>query len=220
MANSWKDNYARYKDFFLNILRVYYAKPNIKIYLELILSLTTIVIFSIFAIKPTDLTIIELNKEIQAKEETVSKINQKLVSLRKVSDVLQNESERLSKIEGAVPSSASPETIITEIERLANKNSLQILNLSMSDVVIISDKEIKSKSKKSKDVEALPADADELPFTVSLIGSYQNLVLLLSDIDNALRPAKIDSLAINSSKTDEGKTLVLMISGRLPFVKN
>jgi len=90
----------------------------------------------------------------------------------------------------------------------------------MSDVVIISDKEIKSKSKKSKDVEALPADADELPFTVSLIGSYQNLVLLLSDIDNALRPAKIDSLAINSSKTDEGKTLVLMISGRLPFVKN
>jgi len=82
MANSWKDNYARYKDFFLNILRVYYAKPNIKIYLELILSLTTIVIFSIFAIKPTVLTIIELNKEIQAKEETVRKINQKLDALK------------------------------------------------------------------------------------------------------------------------------------------
>lgn len=218
MANSWKNNYMRYKDFFLNVLRIYYAKPNIKIYLELILSLSTIIIFSIFAIKPTILTIVELNKEIQAKEETIVKINQKLTNLKKAGDLLQNGSERLSKIEGSIPSSASPENLIVEIERLADKNSLQILNLSMSDVVIIGDKE--SKRKKTKDVEALPSDADELPFTMSLTGSYQNLILLLSDIDNALRPVKIDSLTINSSKTEEGRTLVLMISGRLPFVEN
>ncbi len=50
MQTGWKKDYTRYKDFFLNVLNAYNNKPNLKIYLELFLSLTTIVAFSIFAI--------------------------------------------------------------------------------------------------------------------------------------------------------------------------
>ena len=217
MANNWKNDYMRYKDFFLNVLQVYYAKPNIKIYLELILSLTTIIIFSIFAIKPTILTIIELNKEIQTKENTITEIKQKLIDLQKVNDIMQNEAEKLARIETAIPSSATPENIILEMERLANKNSLQILNLSMSEVTIMGNEKLKKKG--ADNLEKLPLEADELPFNVSLSGSYQNLVLLISDIENQIRPIKIDSLTINTSTTDEGKVLILTVAGRLPFVK-
>ena len=217
MANNWKNDYMRYKDFFLNVLQVYYAKPNIKIYLELILSLTTIIIFSIFAIKPTILTIIELNKEIQTKENTIAEINQKLINLQKANDIMQSESEKLARIEAAIPSSASPENIILEMERLANKNSLQILNLSMSEVIIMGNEKLKKRG--AETFEKLPLEADELPFTVSLSGSYQNLVLLISDIENQIRPVKIDSLTINTSTTEEGKVLILTVAGRLPFVK-
>ena len=217
MANNWKNDYMRYKDFFLNVLQVYYAKPNIKIYLELILSLTTIIIFSIFAIKPTILTIIELNKEIQTKENTIAEINQKLIDLQKANDIMQSESEKLARIETAIPSSASPENIILEMERLAAKNSLQILNLSMSEVIIMGNEKLKKRG--AETFEKLPLEADELPFTVSLSGSYQNLVLLISDIENQIRPVKIDSLTINTSTTEEGKVLILTVAGRLPFVK-
>ena len=217
MANNWKNDYMRYKDFFLNVLQVYYAKPNIKIYLELILSLTTIIIFSIFAIKPTILTIIELNKEIQTKENTIAEINQKLIDLQKANDIMQSESEKLARIETAIPSSASPENIILEMERLANKNSLQILNLSMSEVTIMGNEKLKKKG--ADNLEKLPLEADELPFNVSLSGSYQNLVLLISDIENQIRPVKIDSLTINTSTTEEGKVLILTVAVRLPFVK-
>ncbi len=217
MANNWKNDYMRYKDFFLNVLQVYYAKPNIKIYLELILSLTTIIIFSIFAIKPTILTIIELNKEIQTKENTITEIKQKLIDLQKANDIMQNEAEKLARIETAIPSSATPENIILEMERLANKNSLQILNLSMSEVIIMGNEKLKKRG--AETFEKLPLEADELPFTVSLSGSYQNLVLLISDIENQIRPIKIDSLTINTSTTDEGKVLILTVAGRLPFVK-
>jgi len=198
-------------------LQVYYAKPNIKIYLELILSLTTIIIFSIFAIKPTILTIIELNKEIQTKENTIAEINQKLINLQKANDIMQSESEKLARIEAAIPSSASPENIILEMERLANKNSLQILNLSMSEVIIMGNEKLKKRG--AETFEKLPLEADELPFTVSLSGSYQNLVLLISDIENQIRPVKIDSLTINTSTTEEGKVLILTVAVRLPFVK-
>ena len=217
MANNWKNDYMRYKDFFLNVLQVYYAKPNIKIYLELILSLTTIIIFSIFAIKPTILTIIELNKEIQTKENTITEIKQKLIDLQKANDIMQNEAEKLARIETAIPSSATPENIILEMERLANKNSLQILNLSMSEVIIMGNEKLKKRG--AETFEKLPLEADELPFTVSLSGSYQNLVLLISDIENQIRPVKIDSLTINTSTTEEGKVLILTVAGRLPFVK-
>lgn len=217
MANNWKGDYMRYKDFFLNVLQVYYAKPNIKIYLELMLSLTTIIVFSIFAIKPTILTIIELNKEIQTKEDIIAGINQKLIDLQKANDIMQNEVEKLAKIDAAIPSSASPENIILEMERLAAKSSLQILNLSMSEVTIMGNEKLKKKG--VGDLEKLPLEANELPFTVSLSGSYQNLILLISDIENQIRPVKIDSLTINTSITDEGKVLILTITGRLPFVK-
>lgn len=217
MANNWKADYMRYKDFFLNVLQVYYAKPNIKIYLELILSLTTIIIFSIFAIKPTILTIIELNKEIQTKEDTIAGIDQKLIDLQKADEIMQNEAEKLANIKRAVPSSASPENIILEMERLAAKNSLQILNLSMSEVTIMGNEKLKKKGVET--FKKLPLEADELPFTVSLSGSYQNLVLLISDIENQIRPVKIDSLTINTSITEDGKILILTIAGRLPFFK-
>lgn len=216
MANSWKGNYMRYKDFFLNVLRIYYSKPNIKIYLELMLSLSTVIVFSIFAIKPTVLTIIELNKEINSKEETVTRIEQKLINLQKANDILQSEAERLVIIDKSIPDSANLEDLILETEKLATKNSLQILNLSISDVIITRDDE--SKKKKIEELEKLPLDADELPFVTSLTGSYQNMTLLLSDIENSLRPVKIDSIAINSSKTEEDKILVLTISGRLPYL--
>jgi len=218
MANNWKNDYMRYKDFFLNVLRIYYAKPNIKIYLELMMSLATITVFAIFAIKPTILTIIELNKEIQTKEETIAGINQKLINLQKANDIMQNEAEKLANIEMAVPDSASPENIILEMERLANKNSLQLSNLSMSEVMIMGKE--KAKKKSVDNLEKLPLEADELPFTVSFSGSYQNLISLISDIENQIRPVKIDSLTINSSITEEGRALTLIITGRLPFVKD
>jgi len=218
MANNWKNDYMRYKDFFLNVLQIYYAKPNIKIYLELIMSLATITIFAIFAIKPTILTIIELNKEIQTKEKTVAGINQKLIDLEKANDIMQNEAEKLAKIEIAIPGSASPENMILEMERLANKNSLKILNLSMSDVIIIGKE--KAKKKSGENVEKLPLEANELPFNVSFSGTYQGFVSLISDIENQIRPVKIDSLTINSSVNEEGKVLSLIVAGRLPFVKD
>jgi len=77
----------------------------------------------------------------------------------------------------------------------------------------------KLKKRGAETFEKLPLEADELPFTVSLSGSYQNLVLLISDIENQIRPVKIDSLTINTSTTEEGKVLILTVAGRLPFVK-
>ncbi|MDP3918237.1 MAG: hypothetical protein Q8Q30_03630, partial [Candidatus Woesebacteria bacterium] len=109
MAQGWRKDYLRYKGFFLDILAIYKSRPNLKVYLELMLSLGTIVIFSIYAIKPTVLTIIELNNEIKSKENIVLLLTQKISDLKIASNILQKESANLEFIDDAVPTGANVE---------------------------------------------------------------------------------------------------------------
>lgn len=217
MKSDWKTNYLRYKGFFLNIAEVYRSKPNLKTYLELILSLITIIVFSIFAIKPTVLTILELSKEIENKKEISLKMSQKIDDLQKANSLLQMETERLPLVERAVPDTAKPEDIILKTEELAINNSLQLSALTISGVKLKGAKDIKNKN--ADKLGKMPEGVDELPFTTSLSGSYQNIKSFLLGLENMIRPIKFDSLSINSNKKSDGSSLILTVSGRLPFIK-
>jgi len=205
MAQGWKKDYSRYKGFFLNVLSIYKSKPNLKIYLELMLSLGTIILFSIFAIKPTILTIIDLNNEIKGKENTVLKLKQKVIDLKTASNILQEESDDLKFVDIAVPSNADVEQLIDQIAKIAIANSVEIKNLSSADILL--------KGSLNKEVKS-----NELPINFSLIGSYQNLFQFLQSAENLIRPIKIDSLIFNSSNTvDNIKVIVLTVSGKVPY---
>ena len=206
MNNGWKKDYLRYKDFFLSVANVYKTKPNLKIYLELILSLSTILVFSLFAIKPTILTIIELNKEIKAKQETSLNLKQKIKNLQTANNLMQSELENIMYIHQAIPDNATPETLIKQIENLAKENSLQILGFSTSDVTLL------GKDAENKKVQ------NELPFTFSARGTYQNIFLFLTTLENLRRPIKFDSFIINSNISEEGKVLVFTITGSVPYL--
>ncbi|MEK7168751.1 MAG: type 4a pilus biogenesis protein PilO [Patescibacteria group bacterium] len=204
MAQGWKKDYTRYKSFFLNVLGAYNAKPNLKIYLELMLSLGTIIVFAIFAIKPTIITIVDINNEIKAKEETIEKLQNKLVDLQTANSILKNEAQNLKLIDEAVPNSASLELVAKQIESLVSSNSINLTSLTSSDV------KIKGQEEKTE---------NELLVSFSVNGDYQNLFAFLQSIENMRRPFKIDSLIFNISKSvDEKKLITLTLSGTTPFI--
>lgn len=216
MAQGWKKDYTRYKSFFLNVLSVYNTKPNLKIYLELLLSLGTIIVFSIFAIKPTILTIIEINNEIKAKEATIAKLDKKIDDLKVASSILQTQSQNLKLVDESVPNQAELEKMVSQIESLATSNSLQLTNLSSSDLLL---KGVEEKKKKINDFAPLPENPNELPVSFSVSGDFQNLFLFLQSIEKLRRPFKFDTLVFNTSKsTDDKKVITLTISGRVPFL--
>ncbi len=214
MAIGWKHDYYRYKEFFLNILSVYNSKPNLKIYLELILSIVTIIIFSIFAIKPTVLTIVELSKEIESKTATIAELNQKISNLQKASNLLQTNSEKLQYLDQAIPNSSSPETLIKQFEKIALSSNVQIVGMSSSDIVM---KGVPPAKQKSADVSNVFGDISELPFSITVSGEYQNLSSYLKSIEYLRRPIKIDSIIVNANTTENGKIISLLISGRVPY---
>lgn len=212
MKNNWKANYLRYKSFYLNILKMYQTKPNLKIYLEIILSLITVAVFSVFAIKPTVTTIIELNNEIKAKQGMIAQMNRKITNLKTASNLLQSESQSLLLIEQAIPKTSDSEILLSQIESLANQNQLNILNISMSDVVVSGEQ-----VKPTKKEEALPSNAKSLDFSVSVSGDYLNLYNFLSSMERLRRPIKVNGLSITSSTTESGKNIVMIISAKVPF---
>ncbi len=216
MGQGWKKDYVRYKSFFLNVLSVYNTRPNLKIYLELILSLGTIIVFSVFAIKPTILTIIDINNEIKSKEDVVIKLDNKIRDLKIASSILQKQPTDLKLIDQAVPANAELEIVINQIEKIAATNSVQITSLTSSELLL---KGAFTTKKRVNDLNPLIENANELPISLSVSGDYQNLVLFLQSIEDLRRPINFDSFVFNTSKSTEDKKIItLTISGRMPFL--
>lgn len=218
MALGWRKEYSRYKDYFLNIVAVYKQKQDLKMFMEILLSLGTVSFFAVFALKPTLVTIAGLAKEIKSKEETVAKLDTKIQNLTTAQTLLDQEITRLPLIEGAVPRVASPETFVRQIEGLAVKNSVSLLGISIGEVTLLG--ESKGPKKTDVGVNPLPEGANGVSFSLSIAGEYSRLSSFLVDLEKLRRPISVDSTGISSSETDEGKILVVLVSGRFPYIKS
>ena len=216
MALGWRGQYYRYREFFLNILALYKKKQDLRMFLEIILSLATVIIFLLFALKPTVVTITNLLKEIDEKENTVAKLDEKLRNLDIARNVYEEVLVDAPLIESSVPNSPNPDLFAGQVQGLANKNSVNVLGISVGETTLLG----KSPAKKTsaKDTKPLPAPASEMTVSISVSGTFPNLISFFKDIENSRRPVKIDILGINSSATETGQTITMIVSGRIPFL--
>jgi hypothetical protein len=216
MALGWRGSYTRYKEFFLNITALYKKKAELRAFLEIILSLSTITIFLLFALKPTVITIVSLLQQIKEKQATLSGLTQKVSDLQKASGLLQQNQASIQNINIAVPSLPKPNILAGQVLGLAAKNSVEILGFSINQITLVGP----SVNKGHSDFKPLPGSAEEMPFSVSARGSYPNLIAFIKDFENLRVATKIDTLGINASVREGSTTIVTVISGRTPFLGN
>lgn len=214
MALGWRSQYLRYQEFFLNILAVYRSRRDLKMFLEIILSLGAISFFSIFALKPTLLTIASLYTQIKSREETLAKMNQKIQDIGAARGAISRES-RLPLVESAVPNDPAIQTLVRQIEGLSASHSIKLLGISIGEVTLVGPEAAK---KRDTQTTPLPEDANEVDFSITASGDYSSFLALVSDLERVRRPVKIEVVGINSSKVETGKVLVLVINGRTPYL--
>jgi hypothetical protein len=215
MALGWRKGYLRYKEYFLNILVLYQKKKEVRMFLEILLSSLTIVFFGLFALRPTLLTIAELYKQVKSKEETVQKLDQKISALSQVQNIFTSQGQRISLVSQVAPVPPSPETFVRQLEGVASKNNTKILGISVGEVVLKGPPTVK---RESLELSSLPEEAKGLSFSVSANSDYLSLIGFLNDLEKLRRPIKIDNLAFNSSLVGEKKVLVIVVSGRVPYL--
>lgn len=216
MALGWRKEYIRYRSHFLNVLNLYKKKEDLRMFLEIMLSLLAISFFGIFAIRPTFLTISSLVKDIKAKKETVAKMDIKIGNLQTAQTILDQEAFRIPILELAIPKFPQPQTFAHQIEGIASTTGVQILGIRIDETPLKGVSTVKNQT--AKTISGFPANTGATDFSVSVVGSFQNLSYFLDSIENLRSPVKIDILGINLSKREEGNVLTLVVTGKVPYL--
>ena len=216
MALGWRKNYIRYKGFFLNILEVYKNRKDVRMFLELLLSLTSITFFSVFALRPTLLTIAQLLKDIKLKEESLAIMDQKIQDLSNANTLAEKESTKILKLATSVPDFPNPDSIIRQIESLSVTHSLTLQGLTIDEASILGERSLENNS----DLEPMPEGSKGLRFSFSVRGSFEQVSAFINDIQNLGRPVKTDNITINSFPSETESSLVLVLEGRVPYLEN
>ncbi|MCX6704994.1 MAG: hypothetical protein NT162_01510 [Candidatus Woesebacteria bacterium] len=216
MVLGWRGSYARYKEYFLDISALYKKRADLRAFLEIILSLSTITVFLLFALKPTAITIIDLLQQIKEKQAALSGLTKKVNDLRVASGLLQQNQALIPDINIAVSTLAKPNILAGQVLGLSAKNSVDILGFSVNQITLVG----VTTNKSTPEFKPLPGNAKEIPFSISIRGTFPNLISFIKDFENLRISPMMDTLGINSSVTDKGLVIVAVISGRVPFLNN
>lgn len=189
MSNIWRDRYQRTRFMVQKTIHEYSAKPTLRAYTEILLTLFAISLFGIFAIRPTIKTIGKLTQEIKAKEETLLTMNQKISNLQSAKDLYDREIEKIILVDEAIPVNPQPQLLTLQIEELAKANGVYVNNLSLENTTFYG-------------VQPDPKDQD-LAFNLNVTGNYQNLLKFAEEIENLRRPVKFDGFLISTNQKSE-----------------
>lgn len=194
--------YSRYFTYIKPVIRA----PIIRTYGHTIFTLLIIIIFIVFAIRPTVETIVVLQKKLASSREILEKVNQKASNLSQGKANLDKlDPELKSKLAAAIPDIVSLKSVIQTLEQTARKYEASVSALQIQPLVL--------ETKMDQRVGSL----SEVTFTFNVEGEYQNLISLLQDLKKSSRLISIDSLSL--SKLSEGRGLIMSISGKAYYIK-
>jgi hypothetical protein len=221
MHPGWRRNYLRYKSYFLNVAGQYRERADVKVYLEILLSLATVTIFSIFALRPTLLTIAELIKEIETKEGTIAVIDSKIQDLSKAQLLNDQQRANISLLQIAIPKEPYPDIFARQVEVLTQKHQTPLSSFTIGKTLILGESTI---AEKAPTTTVSESSSEELGFSMQTkvnITNFTSSSNLFGEIEKLRRPVGINSFTFSSAEDKEGgeKILLFTITGYLPFLE-
>ncbi len=197
------NRYSRYYTYIQPALR----SPIVKKYGGYTLTVVTIIIFIVFAIKPTIETISVLQQKLENSKQTLLKVNQKTENLqlgRKNYQALGTDT--INKINAAIPTQVSLKSLVEPLESAANINQASISALQVEPISIT-----------QKDTDGTNLALDKIVFTYNTEGSFLTLLKVLQLLQDSPRLTAIDSVVF--TKAPDSKVLLMSISGKAYFLK-
>ena len=190
------------------LLEQFYSNPVAKVSMELFLTVGLVVFLALFAIKPTLLTMSDLLKEIEDKQELDGQLSKKVAALGSAQSIYLDLEDRLEVLDAAIPS--DPQTIKTlkMIEKIATDNSVVLGSVSLDEVP-------ESTSVEGDNFDSLTRQS----FTISVtaIGSYNSIKNFVSDLQNSQRTFIVDSVIFRISDSRGDKQLRASLSLQAPY---
>lgn len=176
----WYRYYTKYRSYLSSNLHKVTAKEEVKAYLEILLSLTTVIIFSVFALKPTLITIAKLYKDITYEQMVIEKMDKKIANLKTSQDLLNKEAQNISYLQQAIPEEAKPEVVIRQIEGITQEGLISLNYLNTGSTPLIG-----------------PAvETTTIPLNLSLAHDFPKIITFVKSLESLRRQITIQGITI------------------------
>lgn len=110
-------------------LEKFYEKPVTKVSLELVLSLVTVLLFALFALRPTLNTMSQLTKEIEDKKVIDTGLTRKLSALATAQNEYLTYRDRFDILDQSIHDSPNLETALFYLEYLVQRENISLSGL-------------------------------------------------------------------------------------------
>ncbi|MBI4034920.1 MAG: type 4a pilus biogenesis protein PilO [Candidatus Chisholmbacteria bacterium] len=182
MAFDYRSEYQRYRQYYTN-LRRFYQRPVARVSIFVVVSFMTVSFFSLFAIKPTLVTISQLVREIEDKREANQLLEQKLEDLQRIADEFEQWGQVGELAEVAIPSNPEVAKWLLELEVVAIQNQVGLISLQMEPVVL-----------KGKSTEG----SDRVGFNLIVGGDLAQVKGFIGAMENLDRLIKVESITFSA----------------------
>lgn len=170
----------------------------------LIFTLAALSFLGVFAINPTLVTIIDLQKQLEESQDIHQKLTTKMNNLSNLQQQYNLLAGDLPVVYDAIPQQAAVPLLVGQVEGLAKKHSLTVNSLQVSSVPLTAGN---------------VSDQSALSFVFSLEaeGTYENMESFLTSLTTFSRIITLETVSI--TKDPKRDALVLEIKGRQYFKK-
>ncbi len=191
--------------YFNTYIAKYYNTPKKKSYTFLGLSLGLVIIFVIFAIKPTFSTIVELQQKLREGEKANKDLDEKIISLSAAQEVYTKIENDLPLLTAAVPGDKKIVDFLNKVNLLASENELIIETLEYKKAGLTQTENTGAEEK------------NVLEFTVSGKGDYEKIKEFVSKLEKLQRLVNIKSAEV--ARKQEEEKLGFTVVGRVYYEK-
>lgn len=188
----------------------FYHNPVAAVSLELFFSVSAIIFFSLFAIRPTLLTMSDLLKEIDDKKELISQLDRKIAALATVQTEFLQLQDRLVVLDEALPNTPELVYSLKTIEKIASEHQLIISSITVGTIPEETD---------AKPV-ALNAQRVNLPVSITVTSDYPTIRQFIESLQNNRRSFVIDTIVFSTVEEKGSVTLTATITLYLPYYTN
>ena len=170
-----------------------------------ILTFLSVIIFGLFAIRPSITTITGLVRDLEDYERVNSILTEKIAILNDINADKRKLLHETSLINQALPPSTNESDYLRNVNFIAAKNNIQIESINFA---------IESKDDPKEESSAVGS----LGFTVKVYGRYSDLVNFITDFNKLRRITTIDNVDITPQNKDIS-SIGAIVTGQIYFLK-
>lgn len=195
--------------YFNTYLKKYWQSQRQKSYTSLGLSLALILLFSVFALRPTLLTVIELREKLAQGKQANTQLDQKIQSLSQAQINYEKIKNSLPLLDEALPNSSKILDFLNQVNSTARQNELLVVKAQSQAVPLALGAQTKDETQPSKKEQPIS-------FTFEAKGSYENTRKFLTNLQSFVRLVDLNEVSISKEKDEQD--LKLSVEGTVYYL--